>query len=140
MENSRKISILIVDDDPLMRKALRYYLQREDDFEVCAEADDSATAISAVAKWEPDCVLVDILGFPEPEGGLQIIKRIKARHKDLPVLAVSSYDASIYAAEALKAGANGYLMKEEAGQKLAEVIQKILVGETYVSGEVGMTC
>ena len=132
-----KIKVLIVDDDPLFRKALTKYIHQNEDLTVIGEANDLRTALHAVSKSKPDIVLIDILGFEGNEGGIQIIKKIKVQYKTLPLLAISFHDSSLYAETALDAGARGYLMKGEAAEKIGKVIGQTMGGEIYVSGESG---
>lgn len=132
-----KLKVLIVDDDPLFRKALTHYIHQDEDLIVTEETSEMDTALRAVSKSKPDIALVDILGFEGEEGGIQVIRKLKALYEGLPILAISSHESSLYAGTALDAGAKGYLMKQEAAEKVGKVIRQIMNGEVYVSGEVG---
>lgn len=132
-----KIKVLIVDDDPLYRKALTEYIHLNDGMMVIGEASEMQTALHALSKVKMDIALIDILGFEGEEGGIQMIREIHARRKDLPLLAISSHESSLFAGRALRAGAKGYLMKHEAALKLGTVIRQIMRGEAYVSGAGG---
>ena len=101
------------------------------DLEVCGEAGDAGQALAAVAALKPDLVLMDIT-LPGKHG-LEVIKDIKALHPRLPVLVVSMHDENLYAERALRAGARGYLMKNEGGEKLLQAIRQVLGGAIYVS-------
>ena len=129
-----KIKVFIVDDDPLMRQALAQYIHSYEDMTVVGEASEMKTALRAMSKLKPDIALIDILGFEGEEGGIQMIRGIKAERKELPLLAISSHDSTLFAVSALQAGANGYLMKQEASVKIGIVIRQIMNGEMYVSG------
>jgi len=106
-------------------------LNREADLVVCGEAEDATGAMLVMASARPDVLLVDIsLNGPD---GLDLLKNIRTTHPALPVLILSMHDESIYAERALRAGANGYIMKQEATEKVLVAIRRILNGEIYVS-------
>ena len=132
---TKKLKVLIVDDDPLIRKALGEYMRLDDGLKVVGEAGDLSAALQAIAKCIPDVVLVDILGFEAKDGGIGVIREIRTKHRGLPILAMSSQDSSFYAETALEAGANGYLMKQEAAENIGKVIRQIMRGERYVSAQ-----
>src|SRR5437899_2230132 len=102
-----KSRILIVDDHPLFRQGLRQIIDRDAALVVCGEAPDASDAMKAVAELKPDLVIVDI--SLEASNGLDLIKHLKAKHEDLPILVVSMHDESLYAERALRAGALGYI-------------------------------
>ncbi len=130
-----KLKVLIVDDDPLFRAALTKYIDQNEDLTVVAETSERIAALRLAAKLKPDIVLVDILGFEGAEGGIQVIREIKEQCPELPVLAMSSQDASLYAQCALDAGAGGYLMKQESASQIGRVIHLTVKCERYVSDE-----
>ena len=106
-------------------------LNREADLVVCGEAEDAPGAMLVMASARPDVLIVDIsLNGPD---GLDLLKNIRTTHPALPVLILSMHDESIYAERALRAGANGYIMKQEATEKVLVAIRRILNGEIYVS-------
>ena len=106
-------------------------LNREGDLVVCGEAEDATGAMLVMASARPDILIVDIsLNGPD---GLDLLKNIRTTHPALPVLILSMHDESIYAERALRAGANGYIMKQEATEKVLVAIRRILNGEIYVS-------
>jgi DNA-binding NarL/FixJ family response regulator len=126
-----KKRILVVDDHPIVRQGLALMLNREADFVVCGEAEDATGAMLVMASARPDVLIVDIsLNGPD---GLDLLKNIRTTHPALPVLILSMHDESIYAERALRAGANGYIMKQEATEKVLVAIRRILNGEIYVS-------
>ena len=123
--------ILIVDDHPLFREGLKQMIDRTADLVVCGEAEDATEALKAIATLKPDLVLVDIsLGIGS---GIDLIKSIKTRYEDLPVLVISMHDESLYAERALRAGAMGYVMKHERGKRVLAAISRVLNGDIYVS-------
>ena len=106
-------------------------IERNPDLVVCGEAPDAAEALKAVADQQPDLVLVDIsLGGTN---GIDLIKSLKAKYDDLPILVVSMHDESLYAERALRAGAMGYIMKHEAAKIVKAAISKVLGGDIFLS-------
>ncbi len=128
---SRRNRIFLIDDHPIVRQGLALLINREVELEVCGEAQDAATALSKFAGCEPDLIILDIsLNGPD---GLDLLKTIRLKDSHLPVLVLSMHDESTYAERALRAGANGYIMKHEAAEKVLVAIRRILVGEVYLS-------
>jgi DNA-binding NarL/FixJ family response regulator len=128
-ETRRKI--LIVDDHPLTRHGMAQLLAQQRDLVVCGEAGDAEQALARVAALSPDLVLADVTLPGKP--GLELIKDIGALHPGVRVLVVSMHDESLYAERALRAGARGYLMKSEGGERLVAAIRQVLAGKVYVS-------
>ena len=126
-----KIRILIVDDHPIVRQGLAELVNHEDDFAVCGQAEDYHEALRAIGELNPNMAVVDI--SLKETSGLELIKDIHSQHPDLPVLALSMHDETLYAERALRAGAMGYIMKQEATENVIAAIRKILGGEIYVS-------
>jgi DNA-binding NarL/FixJ family response regulator len=126
-----KSKVLVVDDHPIVRQGLTLMINRESDLTVCGEAEDAQTAMQSVTATRPDILVVDIsLNGPD---GLDLLKNIRTRYPDLPVLILSMHDESIYAERALRAGAQGYIMKQEATEKVLVALRRILSREIYVS-------
>jgi DNA-binding NarL/FixJ family response regulator len=123
--------ILVVDDHPMMRQGLAQLINNEPDLAVCWEADNAAQALGLVSAHQPDLVLADI-SLPG-KNGLELIKDIRALSPGAPILVVSMHDESLYAERALRAGARGYIMKQEGGKKLMTAIRQVLNGQIYVS-------
>jgi DNA-binding NarL/FixJ family response regulator len=126
-----KTQILIVDDHPIVRQGLAALINHENDLAVCGQAEDSQQALRAIRELTPNMALVDI--SLKETSGLELIKNIHARHPNLPVLALSMHDETVYAERALRAGAMGYIMKQEATENVILAIRKILGGELYLS-------
>lgn len=123
--------ILIVDDHPVVRLGLSQLLASEPDLEIAAEAESAAGALDAVERERPDLVIVDIsLG---DGSGLELIKRLKGRDPDLKMLVSSVHDESLFAQRALKAGAMGYIGKDEAPERIVEAVRRILGGGIFLS-------
>jgi DNA-binding NarL/FixJ family response regulator len=126
-----KTQVMIVDDHPIVRQGLTQLINRERDMEVCAEAADSYAAMAAIEAHPPDFLIVDI--SLKTMDGLTLIKEVKHRRPRLPVLVVSMHEESLYAERALRAGAMGYIMKQEGTEKMIEAVRKILEGKIYLS-------
>lgn len=126
-----KSRILIVDDHPLFRHGLRDLIHAEMDLECCGEADCAPLALEEIRKLRPDLVVVDI--SLKGTNGIELIKSIKVEQPKLPILIVSMHDESLYAIRGLRAGARGYVMKEEALDRVMSAVRHVLQGEIYVS-------
>ncbi len=111
-----KRKVLIVDDHPILRKGLTLLINQEPDLIVCAEAEHAQMALDVIDNVSPDMAIVDI-SLPGIDG-IELIKMLRLRHKDLPVLVVSMHDEALYAERSLRAGARGYIMKQEALEKV----------------------
>lgn len=131
---STKTRIFIVDDHPLLRRGLAELINREQDMMFCGEAEDSPSAMKAIAQLKPDLVIVDISlkGY----NGIELIKNIKAFDQKIQVLVLSMHDESIYAMRVLKAGAKAYVMKQEVVDKVMEAVRRIRAGKVFVSERV----
>jgi DNA-binding NarL/FixJ family response regulator len=123
--------IVIVDDHPLFRKGLEQLIHSEDGFAVCGEAGSAPQAMDVLRQVRPDLVIVDI-SLPGANG-VELIKNIRAELPELPVLVLSMHDESLYALRALRAGAQGYVMKQEALENVIVAIREILAGRPYLS-------
>lgn len=124
--------IIIVDDHPLFRKGLEQLINNSDDaFTICGEAGDAAQAMSVIRQLKPDLAIVD-LSLPGANG-IELIKNIRAEFQRLPILILSMHDESLYALRALKAGAQGYVMKQEALENVINAIREVLAGRPYLS-------
>src|SRR5271169_6450539 len=129
-----KKSVFVVDDHPLLRQGLALLINQQQDLEVCGEAEEAQAAMRAIGQRRPDILIVDIsLNGPD---GLDLLKTIRAKDPGLPVLILSMHDEAIYAERALRAGANGYIMKQEATERVLVALRRILNREIYVSDRV----
>jgi DNA-binding NarL/FixJ family response regulator len=126
--------VFIVEDHPVFREGLLRLLQTEGDLEVCGEAGDYEKGLEGIKKQKPDIVLVD-LELPG-KSGLELIKKIRALKLPVKLLVVSMYDEALYADRVLRAGGDGYIMKEENPQEIIHAIHDILDGRIYISEEV----
>ena len=123
--------IVIVDDHPLFRKGLEQLIDSHEGLAVCGEAANAGEALDVVRKIKPDLVIVD-LSLPGAHG-LELIKNIRAEFPKLPILVLSMHDESLYALRALRAGAQGYVMKQEALENVINAIREVLAGRPYLS-------
>jgi DNA-binding NarL/FixJ family response regulator len=123
--------VLVVDDHPLLRDGLIRLISRDPTLVVCGEAEDPGTALKQIAALKPDVAVVDLT--LKDKSGLELVKDIKVRHPRLPVLVLSMHDETLYAQHALRAGARGYIMKEEAPEKVRSAIHTVLNGGIYLS-------
>ncbi|MHC5055936.1 MAG: response regulator transcription factor [Planctomycetota bacterium] len=126
--------ILLVDDHPIVRQGLTRLIDGEPDLLVCGEASDIRGAIDALASADPDLVVVDIT--LDDGSGIQLVKDIKARDRDLPVLVLSMHDEMLFAERVLKAGGSGYVMKQEPPEVLLAAVRQVLSGDVYFSPSV----
>jgi DNA-binding NarL/FixJ family response regulator len=126
-----KSRILLVDDHPLVREHLAGLLHAEPDLIVCGEADDVATALSLVAQQEPDLIMLDI--SLRDSDGFDLLKELKVSRPKLPVLVLSMHDEFRYAERALRAGARGYITKEDATVNVLGAVRRVLSGEVFLS-------
>jgi DNA-binding NarL/FixJ family response regulator len=129
--NKRKVFIL--DDHPIVRLGMRQLIDHQPDLVTCGEAESAEEGLSILRKDKPDIAIVDL--SLKASSGLEVIRLIKELYPDVPVLVVSMHDESIYAERALRAGAMGYIMKQEATEKVVAAIRRILSGEIYLSSE-----
>ncbi len=131
------IPILLVDDHPMVRERLAEVIGRESDLAVCAEASDRHNAIAAIEKTNPVLAIIDLA--LKNSSGLELIKDIHARWPQLRVLVLSMHDESLYAERVLRAGAHGYITKQEATRNILAAIRKVLSGEIYLNEKTAAT-
>ncbi len=128
---TRKARVLVVDDHPLLREGVSQLINSQTDLEICGEADTVTSAFAAVENTKPDVILLDLrLGYGDT---LELIKSIKARYPQVSILMLSQYDETIYVERALLAGADGYVIKQEAAEEVLAAIRTVLAGDMYVS-------
>jgi len=123
--------IVIVDDHPLFRKGLEQLIHSDGAFAVCGEAGNASEAMDVIRKLDPDLAIVD-LSLPGANG-IELIKNVRAEFPKLPILVLSMHDESLYALRALRAGAEGYVMKHEAMANVIQAIHEVFSGRPYLS-------
>jgi len=129
--NRKTTKVLVVDDHPIFRLGLTQLLGNVDDVKVCGEAADAQQALEAVRTLHPEVVLMDI-SMPGTNG-IELIKLMLAEQPQLLILVVSIHDESLYALRALRAGAKGYVMKQQAMDNVVNALRKVTAGGIYIS-------
>src|SRR5512135_2278063 len=114
--------VLLVDDHAVVRFGIAQLINREPDLQVCGEEENASNALSAIAKLKPDLVIADI--SLKDSSGLELMRNIKAQYSRLPVLVVSAHEESVYAELAFRAGALGYLMKDQALENILPAVRR----------------
>ncbi|WP_167506015.1 response regulator transcription factor [Desulfosediminicola flagellatus] len=123
--------IMIVDDHPIFRMGMAELLNQEEDFTVCAVAEDFIGARKALREHQPDMAIIDIT--LAKENGLDLVKEIASGDRPIPVLVLSMHDESVWAERAIRAGAKGYIMKKEASESVITALRSISKGRIHVS-------
>jgi len=129
--SSQAVRVLIVDDHPIVRRGLAELIASEPDMRVCGEASDTTEAMRLVKTAQPNVVIVDIClksGY-----GIELIEQIKAYNEHIKMVVSSMHDESLFAERALRAGAVGYINKQEATEKVIDAIRQVLHGEIHLS-------
>jgi DNA-binding NarL/FixJ family response regulator len=130
-KSRKRTRILLVDDHPMVRERLTEVINREADLMVCAEAEDGSQAIEAIKTRQPQLVIIDLT--LKNSDGVELIKDIHSRWPALLMLVVSMHDESLYAERALRAGARGYITKQEATRSVLSAIRQVLDGQVFLS-------
>lgn len=126
-----EVRILIVDDHPLVRLSLREVIKREPDLLVCGEAEDREQALELVENTSPHLVIVDLT--LKTSNGMDLIKDLRNRYPKVQILVLSMHDETLHAERAIRAGARGYITKQEATKKIMVAIRQVLNGDIYWS-------
>jgi DNA-binding NarL/FixJ family response regulator len=128
---NRPKQVFIVDDHPTFREGLVQALDAGNGLAVCGEADSAEEALDKIKSLKPDLVVVD-LTLPG-KSGLDLIKELRAQNQEIKLLVVSMHDEALYAERVLRAGGNGYIMKQEDPEEIVNAVQDVLAGHIYVS-------
>lgn len=129
--NPAATRLLIVDDHPIFRQGIGQLIRNVQGVTICGEADNAQHALEATRRLLPDIVLLDI-SMPGTNG-IEVIKLLLAEQPKLRILVLSMHDESLYALRALRAGAKGYVMKQQAMEQVADALRKVIDGGVYVS-------
>lgn len=122
--------VVLVEDHPMFREQLAHLIDKQSDMMVCAEADNALHAFAIIGREQPALAIIDIT--LRDSSGLELLKDLRAQGMTVPVLMLSMHAESLYAERALRAGANGYITKEEASAKVMTAIRQVLAGEIYL--------
>lgn len=134
MAEEKRIRVFIADDHPFLRLGIKSMVDSTPDMKCCGEAENVSSTMRGIDETAPDLLLLDLcLGDGD---GLEMIKSVRALHEDLPILILSQLDETLYAERALRAGANGYIMKERATNDVLEGIRTLIDGDLFVSKKV----
>jgi DNA-binding NarL/FixJ family response regulator len=129
--SEKKTRIVVVDDHPMMRNSLIQLIEQQGDLICCGEAGSVAETQTVVAKQKPDLAILDLR--LKNADGLELIKSLKAQFPKLKILVLSQCEGAIYAERALRAGALGYLDKEQAADEVLNAIRTVVAGSVYVT-------
>jgi DNA-binding NarL/FixJ family response regulator len=132
---NKAVRILLVDDHPVVRDGFAELINREADLSVCAVAEDRAGALQAIERTLPRLVVLDLT--LKNSSGMELIKDIHSRWPDLLVLVVSMHNENLYAERVLRAGARGYITKQQATRDILQAIRRVLSGGVYLNEATG---
>ncbi len=129
-----KTKVFLVDDHPLMRRGAQLLIDLEPDLAVCGEADDVPTALEKIPMSKPDVVILDL--SLKRGSGFELIKQVRNLFPHIRILVFSMHEAAQYAERSIRAGASGYLSKDEGTEKVVSAIRSIVQGKLYVGDQV----
>ena len=129
-----KKKIFVVEDHPIFRLGISELINQEEDLVVCGDAESVTRAIHEIDRLDPDLLIVDI--SLKNSDGIDLVKDMHNNRKDLPMLILSMHDEFLYAERSLRAGARGYIMKEEAMESVVFAIRQVLAGNLYFNDRV----
>jgi len=132
-----KRQVVLVEDHPMMRERLAEILQKEPDLCVCGEAEDHAPALAIIEKTQPQLVVVDLT--LKSSNGLDLIKELHARYPEMAILVVSMHEESLYGERVLRAGARGFVSKQESSATFQQAVRTVLRGDLYLSERLAET-
>ena len=126
--------IVLVDDHPMVRERLAEVINREPDLSICGEAEDRAGALEVVEREKPRLAIVDLT--LKRSNGLDLIKDLRVMYPELLILVLSMQDENLYAERVIRAGAHGYITKQEATRKILDAIRQVMAGKVFLSEEI----
>jgi DNA-binding NarL/FixJ family response regulator len=132
-----KRRVFLVDDHSIVRRGLTELVNNEPDLVICGQGDDAYGSLRAIREKKPDLCVIDV--SLRDSDGIELLKELRAQMPDLPVLILSMHDESLYGERALRAGARGYIMKQEAPESILAAMRKVLAGQVYVSEKMQTT-
>lgn len=131
IDGHAKARILMVDDHPIVREGMAQFLNLQDNLHLCCQASNAHEALAVMSTCSHNLAIVDI--SLDGDSGLGLIKTLRQRYPELAILTLSMHDESLFAERALRAGANGYLMKQEGTKNILLAVQQVLAGNIYLS-------
>jgi DNA-binding NarL/FixJ family response regulator len=131
MATKKATRVLLIDDHPILRQGIAQLINTQPDFMVCGETDDARKVISSIQATKPDVIILDV--SLKGASGIEALKGIKAQFPDIKVLVLSMHEESVYGSRALRAGAAGYVMKQEAPDTVLVALRKVVNGDVYLS-------
>lgn len=134
--SSSPARVLIVDDHAIVRHGMAVLLEKAADLSICGETGTYEEALEAMARLKPDVAVIDLI--LRDQSGLDLIRALRERGDKTPLLVMSMHDEATHAEKSLRAGAQGYVMKEDADELLVEALRKVLEGKVFVSGDVSL--
>lgn len=126
-----KTKIYLIDDHPIMVQGLKELINNQKDLKVIGSSDDWHVALEQVKKQQPDLIMLDVT--LKDANGIEVLKNLKIHVPNIKILMLSMHDENLYAMRSLKAGAQGYIMKQEAVEKVLGAIRQVIAGEVYLS-------
>lgn len=133
-EVKKKLRILLVDDHPIVRQGLATFLNQEADLSVAGEAESAPEAVHKLEREPFDLAVIDV--SLQSSNGIELVKTIRARGIGVPVLVLSMHDEALYAERAVRAGANGYVMKSAPSETILRAMRAVIRGDLFVSDEI----
>ena len=127
----KEISVVIVEDHRMFREQLAHLINKADDMKVCGQTDNIRDGLALIKQTQPSIAIIDIT--LRGSSGLELLKDLRAHGIDVPALILSMHDESVYAERALRAGAKGYVTKNEASTAVLKAIRQILKGDIYLN-------
>lgn len=134
LKTNRPSQVFLVDDHPMVREHLAHLIDQQPDMRICGEAVDLAQALEGIGQTHPDIAIIDI--SLRCSNGLDLIKEIKARGWTVPILVLSMHEESLYAERVLRAGALGYINKQEPSKNILFAVRRVLDRQIHVSAAV----
>ncbi len=135
MASPDPVRIVIVDDHPIVANGIQQLIDREPDMKVVKSVQDAEAAVRAIESDSPDLVIIDI-SLKGATNGIDLIKGLKKRYPGIMALVLSMHDENLYAERAIKAGAKGYIMKNDLTDNIVKAIRTILSGRLYLSDKI----
>ncbi|MCP4132089.1 MAG: response regulator transcription factor [bacterium] len=133
--DENKIRVIIADDHPIIRHGISKLIEEEKEIEVCGEAENVKEALEVISNIQPDIAIIDI-NFDDELNGIDLVKAINERFPDVLTLVLSIHKESTYAERAIRAGAKGYISKNEAPKKIVDAIKCVIEGELFISKDI----